>query len=293
VGGIEPNGTVLKDVWQYNSIADTWKKMNDFPGPARWSMAAFSIFNKGYLGTGTNGAGYFQDFWKYNPQNDEWIQIADFGGEGRRETAFFVVGEKAFVGLGYSSISGAPKKVYSDFYGYQLITDSWTPIDAFPPGPTYYAEAIGGSTSGMVIGGFDTANQFSEKVYLLDENQLWVKVNDFPLGSIRGSSTFLIKNQFYSVSGLKGDYSRSNALVRYTLGNLEVELFVYPNPTDGRLIVKGNPNVYLRVLNVVGQDIEVFQLSELGVAEIEIKGKGMYWISESEKPSKSIAFIVR
>ncbi|MBU2019470.1 MAG: hypothetical protein KJ941_07485 [Bacteroidetes bacterium] len=293
VGGIEPNGTILKDVWEYTASSDSWKKLNDFPGAPRWSMAAFAVLGNGYLGTGTNGVGFFKDFWRYNPKDDTWTQLPDFGGHERRESAFFTIGEKAYVGLGYSVDQNANKTIYSDFYSFQVLTSTWKAIDTFPGGELEYAEGIGNSSVGMVIGGINESNQFSKEVYILNENEHWIKTSDSPIGPIKGSSTFSIENHLYSVSGIKEDYQRTNSLMRFTSEILQNNLFIYPNPTDGLLVVKGKPKTTLVVTDVVGKTFMQILIPEEGVVAVEMTQKGWFWISELENPKKSLSVLVR
>ena len=46
---------LLSDLWEYNTIADTWSQKANFPSTARGDAAAFSICDKGYYGTGEVG----------------------------------------------------------------------------------------------------------------------------------------------------------------------------------------------------------------------------------------------
>ena len=53
-------------VWAYNPGVNQWIAVEEFKGTSRRFPVAFAIDNKGYFGTGTNGAN-FNDFWQYNP----------------------------------------------------------------------------------------------------------------------------------------------------------------------------------------------------------------------------------
>ena len=68
------------------AAADTWTQKANFgwtgteeKGTARVDAVAFSIGDRGYLGTGYDGSNQ-KDFWEYDPINDVWTQMADFGG---------------------------------------------------------------------------------------------------------------------------------------------------------------------------------------------------------------------
>jgi hypothetical protein len=45
----------MKDFWEYDPATNTWTQKADFGGTARYSAVGFSIADKGYLGTGTDG----------------------------------------------------------------------------------------------------------------------------------------------------------------------------------------------------------------------------------------------
>jgi N-acetylneuraminic acid mutarotase len=63
VGGLS---VVTDQVWAYNPGINQWIAMEDFKGTSRRFPVGFAVDNKGYYGTGTNGAN-FNDFWQYNP----------------------------------------------------------------------------------------------------------------------------------------------------------------------------------------------------------------------------------
>src|SRR5207249_3579671 len=46
------NGSIKKDVWEYNPDNDTWTRKDDYPGGGSQYQAAFGIINKGYIGMG-------------------------------------------------------------------------------------------------------------------------------------------------------------------------------------------------------------------------------------------------
>lgn len=72
-------GSALKDFWRFNPTGSTtgwpagsglWERKADFGGTARINAAAFSLNNKGYIGTGLeygNSINYTKDFWEYCP----------------------------------------------------------------------------------------------------------------------------------------------------------------------------------------------------------------------------------
>src|SRR5262245_4916643 len=81
----------------------TWVQKANFGGPARFVAAAFSIGNKGYIGTGRDGsaAGFSKDFWEWDQVNDTWTQKADFGGEQKMAAAGFSISDKGYIATGW------------------------------------------------------------------------------------------------------------------------------------------------------------------------------------------------
>ncbi len=56
-----------KELWEYESETNIWKRKEDFGGAARRGAVGFSIGNKGYIGTGYGLGGPLNDFWEFSP----------------------------------------------------------------------------------------------------------------------------------------------------------------------------------------------------------------------------------
>ncbi|MBD3635917.1 MAG: T9SS type A sorting domain-containing protein [Crocinitomicaceae bacterium] len=54
-----------RQVWEFDPSQNTWTRKEDFPGNTRRFSSSFSIGNKGYIGTGTNGTN-MNDLWEYD-----------------------------------------------------------------------------------------------------------------------------------------------------------------------------------------------------------------------------------
>lgn len=65
---------VNSEVWSYNPATNTWIQREDFYGSNRRFSVSFSIGDRCYMGTGTNGTN-FNDFWEFNQllETDESI----------------------------------------------------------------------------------------------------------------------------------------------------------------------------------------------------------------------------
>ena len=101
-GGMpSPSGLQLKqDFWEYDPTSNNWTPKADFAGGERYLAVGFSIWQKGYIGTGTDWNELYKDFWEYDPASDTWTRKADFGGVGRKDAIGLSNGQKGFVGIG-------------------------------------------------------------------------------------------------------------------------------------------------------------------------------------------------
>jgi hypothetical protein len=93
------------DFWEYNPAANTWTQKADFGGNpghgavGRYGAVGFSIFSKGYIGTGYNGF-YLNDFFEFDPVLNTWTQKADFEGGRLSYSVGFSIGSKGYIRTG-------------------------------------------------------------------------------------------------------------------------------------------------------------------------------------------------
>ena len=69
----------LKDFWVYDPDLDSWEKLSDFPGDARYGAQYFSMNGFGYLAGGKNyeNRSTDEELWKYDPNSDSWELVGD------------------------------------------------------------------------------------------------------------------------------------------------------------------------------------------------------------------------
>lgn len=90
----------LRDFWEYTPETDSWVQVQDMPGDARRDAIAFSLGNKGYVGTGSakdNQA--LKDFYSYTPGSG-WTVVNGYPGDPCYGASAFVIGDAAIVCLG-------------------------------------------------------------------------------------------------------------------------------------------------------------------------------------------------
>src|SRR5262245_152482 len=95
-----------------------WNRIADFGGGDRITAVAFSIGDKGYMGTGIGSPSSGNDFWEYDPSTDTWTQKANFGGIPRYDATGFSIGDKGYLGTGSTNGTDYLK----DFWEYDPAT---------------------------------------------------------------------------------------------------------------------------------------------------------------------------
>lgn len=108
VGTGRNNGVFEFDFWQYDPADGTWTRMTDLNEDdfeiARHSAVAFTLGDKSYLATGSNGSN-LSSVWEYNAGTDEWEEKTGFEGAFRQDAVAFVVQGRAFVTTGRNGSS--------------------------------------------------------------------------------------------------------------------------------------------------------------------------------------------
>ena len=119
-------GFYHNDVWEYdpddtsngfdenNNPKGVWIPKAPFPGAARYAAIAFTIGDKGYVGTGNDGSHYFKDFFEFDPVTNSWLQKADFDGAGREFASGFAIQKNGYIGIGNTENAVS----FSDFWVY-------------------------------------------------------------------------------------------------------------------------------------------------------------------------------
>ena len=201
-GAYEISLNVLgKTVFETFEVILEWTQKEDFEGSGRAGAVAFSIGNKGYLGTGYDSNGNKNDFWEYNPDNDTWSQKADFGGTKRYFAVGFSIGNKGYIGTGYDT--GTTK----DFWEYSPISNQWLQKSDFSGSARY--SAVGFSIDGKgYIGtgnGYSVGNMNDFWEYNPDTDT-WSQKEDFGGTKRNNAVGFSIGDKGYIGTGNDGSY---------------------------------------------------------------------------------------
>jgi len=170
----------LKDLWEYDSKADSWTRKSDFPGAARVKAIAGVIGDKAYVGLGAVSAyeGHqFSDLWEYNMATDTWKQMASFPGEGKNDLFCAVVDSCLYTTAGFAATNFNP-----DSYKYDPKANSWSKLTDFP--------IVRSSTAGFSIAdkiyigtGYRSGNNKDFYCYSTPTDS-WNRLADAPEGRI-------------------------------------------------------------------------------------------------------------
>jgi N-acetylneuraminic acid mutarotase len=162
---------------------------------------AFSIGDKGYMGTGTEiGATLRYDFWEYDPAADVWTQRADFSAAARSHAVGFSIGGKGYLGTGWAGMDR------EDFWEYDPATDTWTQKADFGGGAR--SGAVGFSIGGKGYVGTGVRDVFGELVSLKDfweydpGTDTWTRKADFQGVTRSGAVGFSIGDRGFMGTGV-------------------------------------------------------------------------------------------
>ena len=211
--------TIYSHPAQYTSPPrGNWRKLTDFPGPARSFPIYFSLNGKGYICGGWDGAAALKDCWSFDPATEQWTQLADFPGAARSAAFFFVIGDKAYCGGGSTqNPEFASGFLLSDVYSFDGT--NWVQMNDFPNDEggygifaTYHFSSGG---FGYVGGGEVSYQQSGYAIHQYDPStDTWTPYGANPLDSLHqvlyeiGWPEWFVLGDTLFVGGGIGDYFR-------------------------------------------------------------------------------------
>lgn len=243
----------LKDLWEYDPIADNWTQKKDYPGDGSFSCSFFVVDNKAYIvgGTGTVGS---NDTWEYNPVADKWTQKSDIPYTYLNIAMGFNHKNKGYILGGFWSNPGIYKKLWE----YDPNTDKWAEKASYPDsglcgGVAFIVDdklyaGLGNNVS--ILQPFNSSTK-NFKVYDFVTDSWSNTSNIFP-GIERGFCfAHVIKGKAYIGLGWKQgnnddqvfkdvyEYTPVSTFVsRNTLFSNQNNVIISPNPSTGRVVIK-------------------------------------------------------
>ena len=128
-----------------------------------------------------------------------WQQLTDFPGTQRDDGSGFVIGDSAYFGTGMTPWWSVER----DFYGLNLIDDSWFPIASLPMNAErQYASGFSSSSGkGYVFGGYN-GNQFLNDLWEYNPaTNTWSALTSLPGIGRSGAASFVLNDTVYIIGG--------------------------------------------------------------------------------------------
>lgn len=233
--GKDGTGSLLSDLYEYNTVTDVWTKKNSLPSSGLTKASVFVIDDIAYIGLGFKGGGSTianglptynetSEFWKYEPANDKWTAIARFPGIERSSAFALTLNKKGYIfGGGNSKNNGTIRFTYfKDTWEFDPIKSTWNQKAIFSGGER--SEMYGISISDKAYLGYGQAldsqtgasTGLSKAVSDMWEfdpaRNTWVQQPATSLGNISSSKIgFSIQNKGYF-----GMFNSSNQLQIFT-----------------------------------------------------------------------------
>ena len=228
------NGLIIR----YVSI---WEKLTDSPVVRVEGSISFSIGGKGYIGLGADISSRdgLNDMWEYDPDSDSWKQIADFPSEGRSYVANFVIGSKVYIvgGMKNSGDFYDSTGVYSEFWEFDVIANTWTQKSDFPGGLRARAFGFSLGNFGYVGGGNFAGNTFSDFWKYDLSSDSWSKLSQLPGSLATLFTTVVYDSNSAFVFGIKESNSR--------------EFYKYEESDDSWSMLSSIPTHSFRVTGII------------------------------------------
>lgn len=277
--GIDQAGSALKDGFLFNPNLQNWSSISQYPGNGSRGCAAAVLGAVGYAGLGRDANNLMQnDWWQYRLDNNNWVQKASFPGVARNLSA-------CFESNGYIYVLGgidANDMAYNDIWQYNPDSDTWIEMTIVLP------EALGSMAhckvkhSGVMIGGYNGQNLFTDQVLMLDAfNELMLNITAIPINAGRkGAKAFVLNDEVYITCGLNSGNTRLKTTWKYTqINSIQTNelnnkfIAFYPNPAAQRfeIIFRGdNQKIYTKycILKHDGTEIKTGNISTQNTAVI-------------------------
>jgi N-acetylneuraminic acid mutarotase len=177
-------------------LIGNWIELSDFEGVARTDAVAFSIGNKGYVGTGYDGYERLSDFWEYDVERNTWTQKADFPGVPRNGAIGFATETKGYIGTGYDGVNKL-----KDFWEFNPDSNKWVQRADFAGSARYGAIAFSINNKGYVGTGFD-GNYLKDFWQYSPETDKWEQKVSLGGSKRRDAVGFVINGKGYVCTGL-------------------------------------------------------------------------------------------
>jgi N-acetylneuraminic acid mutarotase len=188
-----------KELWTNTIlVADTWRRLDNFPGGERYKGVGFAINGRGFAGMGTKISNNLQnDLWEFSPVTEMWTRKSDFPGAVRILPFIFANTSYGFVGGGQSLDNAANQIPYTDFFKYNPVLNSWTKLSDSPFVEKSYPGGYASTNSNRHVANLSQGyiSRYNE------ETNEWSHISS--TGTVYyHTATFSINNKVYFVGGI-------------------------------------------------------------------------------------------
>jgi hypothetical protein len=184
----------------------TWVSRPGFSAEGRSEASVFVVENESYISCGWDGVKRYNDLWRFDlsSTNGTWLQMASMpaysdsgAGTARSSAVAFAVGQEGYVGTGYDGYN-----YLSDFWQYDVPSNSWRQIAPFPLGPRYEAVAFAIGNYGYVSTGYDGLNAQNDFWQYDPSQNLWTQKRSMGGEKRYSAVSFVYNNKGYIVTGV-------------------------------------------------------------------------------------------
>jgi N-acetylneuraminic acid mutarotase len=292
---------VVTHWYEYDPAVDQWSVKASAPSPARMDALSFKLNGMAYIGggIGTQSTTAFQDLHAYDPATNQWTPKAG-PPSPLSNAACFTIGNKGYAVGGWHGVGSFSSATLE----YDADSDSWSTKAPFPGGlkSGMLAFAIGGK--GYVGMGYH--DEWSVQWYAYDPAlDQWQSVPAFTGPQRLNAAAFQIGSSGYIATGYGGPTNiYFNDLWKFTpdittsTNTIHREqLQVFPNPSEGRVVVVGEPDagaVRITLVDALGRVVRDQEHASRHMIELDLSAvpAGIYHLHYRSQGAERVARLV-
>lgn len=181
----EEETDLLKDFWVYDTEADVWNRLPDFPGTQRVEATGFSVGGKGYVLRGNNRSRELDDLWEYDSETGIWQERTP-NPEPFLSTYAFELTTIPFQDRLFLLVANQENLQESAFYEYIPSTDRWEERASFPFGERYGSYSFEYGNSLVVGSGYGSILYERAQWQYFPDADVWVTFYNNPPAYLDG-----------------------------------------------------------------------------------------------------------
>lgn len=194
-------------VYRYDQPGNSWTRLADFPGAARFQGNSCAINGKGYLGLGIDAytAVLYNDWWEYDPAADHWTRKTNFAGGTRMSSFSFAVDTKGYVCAG-EKVSGSTVSYPGDCWQYDPVANTWLQRANMPTSHLLGGAGLNGTVNSGGHYGFVMVGGTGGCLEYNPSTNTWGTLPDMPGGDRHQFGAFMIGRSIFIAGGTGGTH---------------------------------------------------------------------------------------